>query len=40
MIPKIAGEVKGFNPELYIDKKEVRRMDLFVQFALAATGGP
>ena len=34
---KIAGEVKGFNPELYIDKKEVRRMDLFVQFALAAT---
>ena len=34
---KIAGEVKGFNPELYVDKKEVRRMDLFVQFALAAT---
>jgi len=34
---KIAGEVKGFNPELTIDKKEIKRMDLFVQFALAAT---
>jgi 3-oxoacyl-[acyl-carrier-protein] synthase II len=34
---KIAGEVKGFNPELSIDKKEIKRMDLFVQFALAAT---
>jgi len=34
---KIAGEVKEFNPELYIDKKEIKKMDLFVQFALAAT---
>jgi 3-oxoacyl-[acyl-carrier-protein] synthase II len=34
---KIAGEVKGFNPELYIDKKEIKRMDLFVQYAIAAT---
>jgi 3-oxoacyl-[acyl-carrier-protein] synthase II len=34
---RIAGEVKDFNPDLVIDKKEVRRMDLFVQFALAAT---
>jgi 3-oxoacyl-[acyl-carrier-protein] synthase II len=34
---KIAGEVKGFNPELSIEKKEIKRMDLFVQFALAAT---
>ncbi len=34
---RIAGEVKGFNPELTIDKKEIKRMDLFVQFALAAT---
>jgi len=34
---KIAGEVKGFNPELCIDKKEIKRMDLFVQFALVAT---
>jgi 3-oxoacyl-[acyl-carrier-protein] synthase II len=34
---KIAGEVKAFNPELCIDKKEIKRMDLFVQFALVAT---
>ena len=34
---KIAGEVKGFNPELYIDKKDIKRMDLFVQYAIAAT---
>ncbi len=34
---QIAGEVKGFEPEKYIDKKEVRRMDRFAQFAMAAT---
>ncbi len=34
---QIAGEVKGFEPEKYIDKKEVRRMDRFAQFALAAS---
>ena len=34
---RIAGEVKGFNPELYIDKKEIKKMDLFIQYALAAT---
>jgi len=34
---KIAAEVKSFNPELYIDKKEIKRMDLFVQYAIAAT---
>ena len=33
---KIAGEVKGFNPELYIDKKEVKKMDLFIQYAMGA----
>jgi 3-oxoacyl-[acyl-carrier-protein] synthase II len=33
---KIAGEVKGFIPEDYIDKKEVRRMDRFSQFAVAS----
>lgn len=33
---RIAGEVKGFNPELYgISKKECRRMENFVQYALA-----
>jgi 3-oxoacyl-[acyl-carrier-protein] synthase II len=34
---KIAAEVKNFNPELYIDKKEIKKMDLFIQYALAAT---
>ena len=34
---KIAGEVKGFNPEAYIEKKEIKKMDLFIQYALAAT---
>ena len=34
---KIAGEVKNFNPELYIDKKEIKKMDLFIQYSIAAT---
>jgi 3-oxoacyl-[acyl-carrier-protein] synthase II len=34
---KIAGEVMNFNPELYIDKKEIKKMDLFIQYAIAAT---
>lgn len=33
---KIAGEVKDFNPEDFIEKKEVKKMDLFIQYALAA----
>ncbi|MEI6223873.1 MAG: beta-ketoacyl-ACP synthase II [Deltaproteobacteria bacterium] len=33
---KIAGEVKGFEPEKFMDRKEVRRNDRFIQFALAA----
>src|SRR5438105_542591 len=33
---KIDAEVKGFQPELYIDKKNVKRMDRFTQFANAA----
>ena len=32
----LAGEVKNFNPEDFIDKKEVRRMDRVTQFALVA----
>ncbi|MCX7781129.1 MAG: beta-ketoacyl-ACP synthase II [Negativicutes bacterium] len=34
---QIAGEVKGFDPGLYMDKKEAKRMDRFTQFAIAAT---
>jgi 3-oxoacyl-[acyl-carrier-protein] synthase II len=33
---QIAGEVKDFNPEDFIEKKEVKKMDLFIQYALAA----
>jgi 3-oxoacyl-[acyl-carrier-protein] synthase II len=33
---KIAAEVKNFNAENYIDKKEARRMDAFTHYALAA----
>ncbi|MFB1483957.1 beta-ketoacyl-ACP synthase II [Corallococcus sp. RDP092CA] len=32
----IAGEVKDFEPEKFIDRREVRRMDLFAQYAMAA----
>lgn len=32
---KIAGEVKDFDPSLYMDKKEAKRMDRFTQFAVA-----
>lgn len=35
---KIAAQVKDFDPQNYMDKKESRRMDRFVQFALAAAG--
>jgi 3-oxoacyl-[acyl-carrier-protein] synthase II len=33
---KVAGEVKGFNAEDFIDKKEIKKMDLFIQYAMAA----
>ena len=33
---KIAGEVRGFNPEDYMDKKEVKKMDAFILYALAS----
>jgi len=34
---QIAGEVKDFNPEDFIDKKEVKKMDSFIHYALAAS---
>ncbi|MCX8022386.1 MAG: beta-ketoacyl-ACP synthase II [Syntrophorhabdaceae bacterium] len=34
---KFAGEVKDFRPEDYISPKEIKRIDLFIQYALAAT---
>ena len=33
---RIAGEVRGFHPEDFIAKKELRKMDPFLQYALAA----
>jgi 3-oxoacyl-[acyl-carrier-protein] synthase II len=33
----IAGEVKGFDPSLYMDKKDARKMARFTQFAVAAS---
>ena len=33
---RIDAEVKGFNAEQYIEKKTIRRMDRFTQFAYAA----
>jgi 3-oxoacyl-[acyl-carrier-protein] synthase II len=33
---KIAGQVPDFNPLDFLDKKESRKMDLFIQFAYAA----
>lgn len=33
---KIAGEVKDFVAEDFIDKKEVKKMDLFIQYSLGA----
>lgn len=34
---KVAGEVKDFNPEDYIDKKEIKKLARYTQFAIAAT---
>jgi len=34
---QIAGEVKGFDPHEYIERKQAKRMDRFSQFALAAS---
>src|SRR5690606_17693793 len=33
---QIAAEVKGFDPSEYMERKDVRRMDRFTQFAVAA----
>jgi 3-oxoacyl-[acyl-carrier-protein] synthase II len=34
---RIAGEVKGFDPEAHMDRKDAKRMDRFAQFAVAAS---
>jgi 3-oxoacyl-[acyl-carrier-protein] synthase II len=34
---QIAGEVKGFDPLHFVEKKDVKKMDVFIQYALAAS---
>jgi 3-oxoacyl-[acyl-carrier-protein] synthase II len=34
---RIAGEVKGFDPLQFIEKKDVKKMDVFIQYAIAAS---
>src|SRR5258708_19167063 len=34
---QIAGEVRGFDPLQFIDKKDVKKMDVFIQYAIAAS---
>jgi 3-oxoacyl-[acyl-carrier-protein] synthase II len=34
---QIAGEVKGFDPLQFVEKKEVKKMDIFIQYAIAAS---
>ncbi len=33
---QIAGEVKDFDPEDFIERKEIKKMDIFIQYALGA----
>lgn len=33
---QIAGEVKGFDPSKYVEQKELKKLDLFSQYAIAA----
>ena len=34
---KIAGEVRGFDPKDHIDHKDIKKMDRFIQYAIACT---
>ena len=34
---RIAAEVKGFDPLLYVEKKDVKKMDTFIHYAIAAS---
>jgi len=33
---KFAGQVKGFDPDLFIEKKEQKKMDIFIHYAMGA----
>ena len=34
---QIAAEVRGFDPLQFVDKKDVKKMDVFIQYAIAAS---
>jgi 3-oxoacyl-[acyl-carrier-protein] synthase II len=34
---RIAGEVKGFDPSLYVSKKDIKKMDTFIHYGMGAT---
>jgi 3-oxoacyl-[acyl-carrier-protein] synthase II len=34
---RIAGEVRGFDPLQFVEKKDVKKMDVFIQYAIAAS---
>ena len=34
---QIAGEVKDFDPQQFVEKKDVKKMDIFIQYAIAAS---
>jgi 3-oxoacyl-[acyl-carrier-protein] synthase II len=34
---QIAGEIRGFDPEMYIEPKEIKKMDRFIHLAIAAS---
>jgi 3-oxoacyl-[acyl-carrier-protein] synthase II len=34
---RIAGEVRGFDPHQFIERKDVKKMDIFIQYAIAAS---
>src|SRR5437773_3635211 len=34
---RIAGEVKNFDPLRFVEKKDVKKMDVFIQYAIAAS---
>ncbi len=34
---QLCGEVRGFEPENYVERKELKKMDVFIQYVLAVT---
>jgi 3-oxoacyl-[acyl-carrier-protein] synthase II len=34
---RIAGEVKGFDPSVFVSKKDIKKMDTFIHYGMGAT---